>query len=390
MIRFLFIVLVLIASVFLGLKIAQDPGYVIFAYQNWTVEMPLWFMVIATIVTLLILYFILRFFDGIETTWFNFKNWLRMRKKYKSYSKTNRGLIALIEAQWKLAENNAMSGVDQSDAPLINFLVAAKAANEQGAYERRDTYLRRAYDVAPQSSTAIGLVQAQFQINQNKYEQALATLNHLNAEAPKQPLVLQLLEKVYLHLGEWKNLLNILPSLKKAKLITAEQYVKLENTAYQELIKLANKSNNLAALRQYWDLIPGSVKKSPDVVYAYAVQLLQHAGTSSEVEDLICKSMKRGSHDGLILLYGKLQTENALKQLKIAESWEKNYPNNPYLLLTLGRLSVNCQIWGKARQHFEDSLKIKPMSETYLELGNLLYQLKEVDAAVRVYKAGLK
>src|SRR5579864_3881144 len=131
MIRFLFIVLILVASVFLGLKISEDPGYAIFSYQNWTVEMPLWFMVIATIVILLVLYFVLRFFDGIETTWFNFKNWLRMRKKYKSYSKTNRSLIALIEAQWKLAENNAMSGVDQSDAPLINFLAAAKAADEQ-------------------------------------------------------------------------------------------------------------------------------------------------------------------------------------------------------------------------------------------------------------------
>ena len=40
--RLIIYLIILVAAVWLGLKIAEDPGYALFAYQRWTVEMPLW------------------------------------------------------------------------------------------------------------------------------------------------------------------------------------------------------------------------------------------------------------------------------------------------------------------------------------------------------------
>src|SRR5580692_7393770 len=102
--RFIFILLLFVASILLGLKIAQDPGYAFFSYQQWSVEMPLWFAVLALIVLFLLLYGVLRFFDNVGFSVYRWKTWLRFRRKNQSYNKTNRGLIELIEGDWKNAE----------------------------------------------------------------------------------------------------------------------------------------------------------------------------------------------------------------------------------------------------------------------------------------------
>ena len=43
--RILFIVLILFLAVFLGLQLNHDPGYVLIAVNQWTIETTLWFAV---------------------------------------------------------------------------------------------------------------------------------------------------------------------------------------------------------------------------------------------------------------------------------------------------------------------------------------------------------
>lgn len=153
--RFFWVLVVLFISVWLGIKISQDPGYALFVYRQWSVEMPLWFAFFAAVAIIFVLYFLLRFADGIEMMWLRCKNWLRVHRKYKSYGKTNRGVIELLEGDWRSAEYYLIEGVQQSDTPLVNYLAAAKAANEQGAFERRDLFLQKARDLMPGARVAI-------------------------------------------------------------------------------------------------------------------------------------------------------------------------------------------------------------------------------------------
>lgn len=388
--RLIYLVIILLLSVFLGLKIAEDPGYALFVYRNWTVEMPLWFAMLGLLVGLLVFFFILRFFDAIDASWAGWKNWLRLRRKHKSYSKTTRGLIELLEANWKAAENDLMSSVDQSDAPLINFLAAAKAAHEMGSYERRDVYLRKAYDLSPQTHIAVGLMQAQLQISQGKLEQAYATLDQLRNQAPRQVQVLKLLERVCIRLGDWKNLLKLVPSLRKANLITSEQMMQLEGNAYQELLQTTSRSPSSQTVRDIWKQMPRKQQKNPDVVAAYVKQLMRFADTTSERDELIVKTLKNNWHDDLVRYYGLLKTADAGKQLKTAEGWQKNYGLHASLSLTLARISIYCQLWGKAKTYFEECLKQETMPEAYFEYGNLLVQLHDSNAALQSYREGLK
>lgn len=388
--RFFWFLLILIVSVWIGLKISEDPGYFYIAYRQWSVEMPLWFAMLTFIFTVFLLYAILRFFDSIDFSIYRMKNWLRYRRKYKSYSKTNRGLIELIEGHWRAAEHYLLEGIEQSDAPLINYLAAAKAAQELKAYDRRDNYLRKAHQISPQAEIGIGITQAKLQFEQGQLEQSLATLGHLRNIAPKHGFVLKLLEKVYIRLADWGALLKLLPSLKKAKLINEEQYVIFEKNVYQELLHNAGqKHENLHNIQTIWQSIPKKIQKDPDLVYTYVKLLFPYSEMADQIEVLINKTLKKSWHKDLVKLYGLIQATHPKDQLVHAENWQKQYGNHAILFLTLGRICMRCQLWGKARHYFEDSLKLEMRPETFVEYGRLLEKIGETTAAVERYREGL-
>jgi len=85
--------------------------------------------------------------------------------------------------------------------------------------------------------------------------------------------------------------------------------------------------------------------------------------------------LRRNWSDDLINLYGRLKGNRADEQLLMAEGWLQERPNNPELLLALGRLSLRNQLWGKAREYFEASINLKRKQETAGELCRLYAHL---------------
>ncbi|WP_442957724.1 heme biosynthesis protein HemY, partial [Polaromonas sp.] len=65
------------------------------------------------------------------------------------------------------------------------------------------------------------------------------------------------------------------------------------------------------------------------------------------------------------------------------------HPKDADLLLTLGRLCVQNQLWGKAKEYFESSLVFQRHPETCAELARLLTQLGEVERSNRLFQEGL-
>ncbi|HSW94355.1 MAG TPA: heme biosynthesis HemY N-terminal domain-containing protein [Gammaproteobacteria bacterium] len=388
--RFVLFIVIFILSVWLGLRVAKDPGLVLITYHHWSAEMPLWFAIVAFIAVMVALYFMVRLIDGVDNSFYRWRNWLRWRRKNKAYSKTNRGLLELIEGRWRHAENDLLEGIDQSDAPLINYLAAAKAAHERGAYDKRDMYLHQAHDLAPQADMAIGLTQAQLQFNQGQLEQALATLHHLRTVSPLQPVVLKLLEKLYVRLADWKNLLKLLPSLRRAKIFTLEQMDQLEQKVYQELLNAAaNKPDGLKNCRELWATLPRRMEKNPQVVSHYVQYLVSYPDAAEEALELINRTVKKTWESDLVKFYGEIMGRDPKKQLAQAEKWLKLYPHQAVLFLTLGRLCLDCQVWGKARSYLDDSLKLAAMPETYMAYGKLFEALDDMASAAKYYREGL-
>src|SRR3990167_379310 len=231
--------------VWLGLKIQADPGYVLLAYQHWTVEMPLWAGITAIILGFVLFYIILRLLNQLGSITTRWRLWARQRRLRRAHERTSRGLLELAEGRFASAEKDLLRAAQYTDMPLINYLAAARAAQAQGQYERRDDYLHKAHLVTPSAEIAVGLTQAQLQYGHQQLEQALATLRRLHDLAPKNVCVLQLLQKIYLDLRDYESLEALLPQLRKYKVILAADATALEQTIFIGLLTKAEKENSI-------------------------------------------------------------------------------------------------------------------------------------------------
>ena len=131
MARFIWMLLVLCISVWIGWLIVKDPGLAFFSYREWSLEMPLWFAVLAFLTTIFIFYLLWKLINSIDFMIYRFKKWMQWRSRSKSYSKTTRGFIELLEGRFKYAEHYLLGGVTYSEEPIVNYLALAYVSEEE-------------------------------------------------------------------------------------------------------------------------------------------------------------------------------------------------------------------------------------------------------------------
>ncbi|MCK5639739.1 MAG: heme biosynthesis protein HemY, partial [Gammaproteobacteria bacterium] len=184
--RFLLkLLLVLIIAVVLALIARDDPGFVLLSYGDWMLETSLSLALILLAAGFFGCYLLMRFLVNTRRVPERLRQWRQRRRTAKARKTTNRGLLALTEGHWDKAERNLIRYIEYSEVPLLNYLGATRAAQKQGAEQRRDYYLAKAHQSMPEAELAIGLTQAEVQISQGQLEQALASLRHLETIAPR-------------------------------------------------------------------------------------------------------------------------------------------------------------------------------------------------------------
>ncbi len=390
--RVVLLFLLLLFSIFFGLWIHQEVGIVSIFLKNKTIEMPLWF----AILMLLLGYFVIGTIVKALTKLIQIgASWERFKKRWQEKQaqlNTRRGLIEFSEGNWKRAENHftkVMSNpLSDNETSLLNYLIAARAAQELGASERRDDYLRKAQRTLPEATIAIELTQSQLQILDGQWEQALATLNHLHSLAPHHAYVTKLLTKVYLELKDWIHLEQWLPEIRRQKILDEQSFEQLENTVYSGLLTKTSQPTNEEELKHLWKNFPKTIRKRASMVSMYVTRLLE-IQAHCEAEKQCREALKQEWSNTLIVLYGQCNVPDIESQLRFVESFLKYYPNNPYLLSTLGRIYMRRQLWGKAKSSFLKSVQIQPEAQIYAALGELSEKLNEQNEASQYYKAGL-
>jgi HemY protein len=131
-----------------------------------------------------------------------------------------------------------------------------------------------------------------------------------------------------------------------------------------------------------------SLRFEPAVTHAYVLGLVKF-GETQTAEELIRQVLKSRWCKDLVSLYGKLPFAVLNKQYVIVGAWLKHYGPHPEVYLTLGRLCVQGQLWGKAKDYFEKCLELAPNCEASYELGKLYEQLGEHELAREAYQTGL-
>lgn len=397
MIRLLLIILIaLLIGTGLSLGLQYDLGYIRISLGHYLIETNFWVGLGALLLllglVLLVVGLVRRFSHGAGAL----TSWLSRGNERRARRRTTQGLLALAEGNWPRARKLLEASADQVDTPLINYLAAAQAAFEAGDHKAVDELLRKAFESTPGSDMAVGITQAQLQLAGNRLEQALATLIRLRKQAPQHPFVLKLLKNTYVRLEDWRELSKLLPEMRKRELIDKDELQQLERTTWHHLLHQAAEEcrrqseggTSLEPLTRLWDELPGAMRKDNHTIHEYA-RLLADLGDEAQAETLVRKVLRNHWSDELVNLYGRLRGLKPDEQLLIAERWLQDRPNNAELLLALGRLSLRNELWGKAREYFETSLRLKRSRETMAELSRLNAHMGEDQTSVKLLMQGL-
>lgn len=391
----LLFVAIAVAAV-IGVAIAEHSGYVLIAYKNFRYESSLW----ATLGLLFVIWLVLvvvRLLVRLVTTSGSVANpWSRRNRSRRIQAAIEQGQMDLVEGRWASAQRHLQRAAESEPQPLLYYLGAARAANEQGRYDESDSLLERALERQPQAELAVALSHAQLQQDRGDSDGALVTLQAMNERHPHNAQILRQLQRLYRERGEWSALIKLMPELRKDKVLPPQELAELEKRAWGENLTLAayreldddGSSVGLPGLDSAWKSLNSAQRQEPQLVLAYAEQL-RRLGADAQAEEALRAALKREYNSHLARLYGLVRGSDPARQLQTAEGWLKNHPDDPSLLLTLGRLCLQSSLWGKARDYLETSLRFQRNPETCAELARLLGQLGETDRSNQLFQEGL-
>jgi HemY protein len=145
------------------------------------------------------------------------------RRRRKARDDTQRGLLDLAAGQWKRAEELLSRAATDADSPAANYLVAARAADLLDATDRRDEWLARAQEEAPEARAAALVTLAEMQMRRGQDEPALLTLEQLDASGDLNSRGLELMARLCQKLGRNERLRELGPRLLSAKELPEDQ-----------------------------------------------------------------------------------------------------------------------------------------------------------------------
>lgn len=375
-------------AIYIGLHVGKDPGYVFIALGHWTIETPLWLAAVVLVVSFLLLYGGVQFLKKIGRSPAAIKRVFSSRRAKRANHKTHQGLIAFSEGRWKEAENMLSKGLPGNQLPLVNYLISARAAEEQGDLEARDNYLNQALKSMPEAKIAILLTQAQLQIASQQYEQADATLNYIAELSPNHFYLLKMQAELYSRMQQFERLEPLLCQIRKAKLFNEEKLIRLEVNTYQALLSKKISQRALADIDTLYQSVPKSLKYRSEIAGNYAAALLLQE-KNELAESTLKTALKKQYDDELALLYASIESSKPSGKLSFLEGYLSKEGSSPALLLALGRLSHQLKLWGKARSYLEKSLRLEENPKVIYELGRLHESMNENEKAEKYFNQSL-
>lgn len=387
---FLILLLVVVVSAALGMFIVEDPGYVLIAWKSFRYESSLWLFFAVFAVLIAVLYGIRTVFKMALLSTGLINPWSRRNQHRRLRNAAELGTLELAQGDWKNALRHLKRAAQGEAQPLAYLLGAARAAEKLGQSDEADQLLEQALEQQPSADLAIALVHAELQEQRADDLGAQETLQAMHELHPQNTEVLLRLQALLRQRQDWSGLIGLLPALRKCKQISAEQLHNIEYQAWSGRLAAASHSDSqdreqaLKSLDTAWQGLSDRLKNNQQLVAAYATELLRLAA-HEQAESLLRRALRNQLNDELIDLYGRAQAKDAARQLQLAESWLKQQPDNPTLLRTLGRLSIRNQLWGKARDYFESSLKLDRQAHTCVELARLLSHLGETQRSNQLF-----
>lgn len=306
------------------------------------------------------------------------------RRQRKAHEAMTEALHEFFSGRYARAEQAAKSAMQLGEQPGLAAMLAARAAHELRAHDRRDAYLAQGATQLPPDDIMKVITEAELLLDERRATDALAVLQ---TQPQKHTAGLRLELKALQLAKEWEKSLAVIDLLERRKVYDRDQAAELRRHAMAEHLK--RRAIDLATLDDAWRKTPEALRRDTVVAQAAARGYLALQSDKSEMSNeagqhaaaILENSLEQSWDSDLVRLYADCEGADVVKQIDRAERWLTTHPRDAMLLFTLGRLCVRQELWGKARNYLDASLSMEPTYVTHLAAAQLHQSLGDADAA---------
>jgi HemY protein len=370
-------------AVALSLAMRGRGGYALFVLPPWRAEISLNLLAVLLIAAFAAAYFLLRVVWHTLRLPSHVRAFRERRRDAKGRAAELGAIQALFEGQFVRAEKLASGATKLGTAPGLASLLAARAAQRLRQFGRRDQWLERAKEGDGEWRLARLMTAAELLLDERRFVEARAVLRELNAGRPRHVAALLLSLRAEQGMANWEEVLRVANLLEKRDAMPPDALDSVRVNA--RIAILSRKIAGRESLARHWEDTPRSERVRPKIAAAAARAFIE-LEDCHKAHRIIEEALERGWDGELALLYGECTDEDAFERLERAERWLSERPGEAELLLTLGRLCVQRELWGKAQSYLEASLATQPTQAAHVALARLFERIGRTEEANRHFR----
>ncbi|ANC39945.1 MAG: protoheme IX biogenesis protein HemY [Hafnia alvei] len=388
MLKVLLLFIILIAGIVLGPMFAGHQGYVLIQTDTYNIETSVTSLVIMLILLIVVLFAIEWVLRRVFRTGARTRGWFVGRKRTRARKQTREGLMKLAEGDYTQVEKLLSRNADHAEQPVVNYLLAAEAAQQRGDELRVNQYLERASEVADSNQLPVDITRVRIQLARGENHAARHGVDALLNVAPRHPEVLRLAEQAYVKTQAYQSLLEILPSLAKANVYNDEEIQKLQLQAYIGLMNERMANGGSLELKSWWNDQSRKTRHETALQVAMIEHLIE-CNDHDTAQQILVDGLKRKFDERLVLLMPKLKSGNPEQLEKLLNQQIKQHGASALLNSTLGQLLMRHGEWQQASDAFRAALKQRPDAYDYAWLADVLDKLHRPEEAAQMRRDGL-
>ncbi|MDO8890690.1 MAG: heme biosynthesis HemY N-terminal domain-containing protein [Sulfurimicrobium sp.] len=135
---------ILLLAVALTIAATHNTGYVLLVYPPYRIELSLNLLLTLLAAAFFIAYGLLRIARRVLRLPAHVRAFKEQRQQDKARSAMTEGMQNFAAGNYAAAEKHAAHALELGETPELNALIAARAAHELKAFDRRDAYLAQA------------------------------------------------------------------------------------------------------------------------------------------------------------------------------------------------------------------------------------------------------
>jgi HemY protein len=378
--------LLLIAALAVGLSLAAryNDGYALFVLPPWRVEISLNLLLLLSVAGFIALYWVFRSFGMLLRLPQQVSEFRGRRARGSAENTLHEALRNFAEGRFSHALKNAEKVYESGHARDLAALVAWRAAHALRDGPRENEWRQRTVDHADGSRATVLMTEAELALDARDFDAALAALDRLAKAGGRHIGALRLALRAHQGRGDWREAARLTRQLEKHKALSPEQAAPLRHRAHVEVFKAM--ADDAKSIHAYWRELAVDDRLEPRLAIE-ASSALVRAGDGPGAAQLVEDVLDERWDSSLISAYAQCPGGDVLGRIAHCEKWLHERPRDAQLLLALGRLCRERQLWGKAQSYLEASIAVEATRAAHVELAQLLDSLEKSALAERHYRA---